>query len=181
MNPLWPLTLAVLFLISWSLLIFLPKGLWPFPPSLLNNIFVSKAFLDQCFLFAHNWISISHLCPCHPMNVSLLLNLAVNYNYLCLCCTHLPIPDHELVPPGKGHYLTLLFEGPAQRPEQNRCSTVLELGIIPFYLLGIWCPYLSNDLFINYRAEFVQDPQASSSFYIQDDDDDNGEWTLSVP
>ena len=131
-------------------------------------------------LFAHNWISISHLCPCHPLNVSLLLNLAVNYNYLCLCCTHLPIPDHELVPPGKGHYITLIFRKPAQCLEQNRCSTVLELGGIPFYLLGIWCPYLSNDLLINYRAGFVQDPGASGSFCIQDDDDD-GEWTLTVP
>ena len=91
-----------------------------------------------------------------------------------------PIPDHELVPPGKGHYITLIFRKPAQCLEQNRCSTVLELGGIPFYLLGIWCPYLSNDLLINYRAGFVQDPGASGSFCIQDDDDD-GEWTLTVP
>lgn len=51
-------------------------------------------------------------------------------------------------------------------------SELLELRGIPFDILDIWCPGFSSGLFIHLRARFIQDPGISSSFYIQDYDDD---------
>ena len=93
---------------------------------LLKHLF-KQGFPRQIWkvICPHNRISISHVGHHKPLNVALLLNLLVNYNYILI----LPLSTHPRirVTPGKGHYLTFIFRRPTQYLVQSRYLKVLDM------------------------------------------------------